>query len=125
MEEGDDKGEEKRDFSYFFVKFRSFSQAPKKQNYIFSYFFVKIFSFFHKAASLSDLRVTQKVLLRESLFLDFQRESTFCYNFRTAFGTSFSVLSLVSINCCFLTRSTYSFSFLVLLFVRNFDLGRV
>lgn len=97
----------------------------KKQNYIFFIFFVNFFSFFHKAASLSDLRVTQKVLLRESLFLDFQRESTRAIISEQHIGTSFSLLSLVIINCRFLTRSTYSFSFLVLLFVRNFDLGRV
>jgi len=124
MEEGDDKGEEKRDFSYFFVKFRSFSQAPKKQNYIFSYFFVKLFHFFTKPR-LSLLCASHKKDKRESLFLDFQRESTRAIISEQHFGTSFSLLSLVIINCRFLTRSTYSFSFLVLLFVRNFDLGRV
>ena len=124
MEEGDHKGEEKRDFSYFFVKFRSFSQAPKKQNYIFFIFFRKIFHFFTKPR-LTLLCASLKKDKRESLFLDFQRESTRAIISEQHFGTSFSLLSLVIINCRFLTRSTYSFSFLVLLFVRNFDLGRV
>ena len=88
MEEGDDKGEEKRDFSYFFVKFRSFSQAPKKQNYIFFIFFRKDFSFFHKAASHSALRVTQKGQARIALSRFSEREHT-RYNFRTAFRNEF------------------------------------
>jgi len=87
MEEGEDKGE-LRDFSYLSCYILFFLPSTKKAKLHFFIFFRKTFSFFHKAASLSALRVTQKGQARIALSRFSEREHT-RYNFRTAFRNEF------------------------------------